>query len=75
MAFELVLDASESLAWVIRERGAGRAAYAEAIVRLAAGDTVPHLPIHWGIEMGHVQAIRPKNGAMLYVPDVDELMK
>lgn len=54
MAFELVLDASVSLAWVIRERDASRAAYAEAIARLAAGDAVLHVPIHWGIEMGHV---------------------
>jgi uncharacterized protein with PIN domain len=54
MAVEFVLDASVSLAWVIKEQDASRAAYARAIARLAAGDTVLHVPPHWSLEMRHV---------------------
>lgn len=64
MALELVLDASVSLAWIIKEKDAIRAAYAEAIAHLAAEDTVLHVPLHWSIEMGHVLRRELKAGTL-----------
>jgi len=53
MAIELVLDASVSLAWFLKETPA-RAAYAAAVSAAAADGAVLHVPVQWGIEMGHV---------------------
>jgi predicted nucleic acid-binding protein len=53
MAIELVLDASVSLAWFLKETPE-RAAYAAAINAMAADGAVLHVPVQWGIEMGHV---------------------
>jgi len=53
MAIELVLDASVSLAWFLKETPE-RAAYAAAINAAAAEGAVLHVPVQWGIEMGHV---------------------
>lgn len=53
MAVELVLDASVSLAWFLRETRE-RAAYAAAVSAAAAEGAVLHVPIQWGAEMGHV---------------------
>ncbi len=53
MAIELVLDASVSLAWFLKE-SPERAAYAAAVSALAADGAVLHVPVQWGIEMGHV---------------------
>lgn len=53
MAVELVLDASVSLAWFLKETPE-RAAYAAAVSRAAAEGAVMHVPVQWGIEMGHV---------------------
>jgi predicted nucleic acid-binding protein len=53
MAIELVLDASVSLAWFLKETPE-RAAYAAAVSAVAADGAVLHVPVQWGIEMGHV---------------------
>lgn len=53
MAVELVLDASVSLAWFLKETP-DRAAYAVAVSAVAAEGAVLHVPVQWGIEMGHV---------------------
>ena len=53
MAIELVLDASVSLAWFLKETPE-RAAYAAAVGSAAAKGAVLHVPAEWGIEMGHV---------------------
>jgi predicted nucleic acid-binding protein len=53
MAIELVLDASVSLAWFLKETSE-RAAYAAAVSAAAADGAVLHVPVQWGIEMGHV---------------------
>ena len=53
MAIELVLDASVSLAWFLKETPE-RAAYAAAISAAAAEGAILHVPVQWGIEMGHV---------------------
>ncbi len=53
MALELVLDASVSLAWFLRETPE-RAAYAAAVSAAAADGAALHVPVQWGIEMGHV---------------------
>jgi len=53
MAIELVLDASVSLAWFLKETPE-RAAYAGAVNAAAAGGAVLHVPVQWGVEMGHV---------------------
>ena len=53
MAVELVLDASVSLAWFLKETPE-RAAYAAAVNAVAAEGAVLHVPVQWGIEMGHV---------------------
>jgi predicted nucleic acid-binding protein len=53
MAIELVLDASVSLAWFLKE-SPERAAYAAAVSGAAADGAVMHVPVQWGIEMGHV---------------------
>jgi hypothetical protein len=53
MAIELVLDASVSLAWFLKET-AERAAYAAAVSAAAADGAILHVPGQWGIEMGHV---------------------
>jgi predicted nucleic acid-binding protein len=53
MAVELVLDASVSLAWFLKETPE-RAAYAAAVSAAAAEGAVLRVPIQWGAEMGHV---------------------
>ena len=53
MAVELVLDASVSLAWFLKETPE-RAAYAAAVSAAAAEGAILHVPVQWGIEMGHV---------------------
>lgn len=53
MAIELVLDASVSLAWFLKEEPE-RAAYAAAVSAAAADGAILHVPVQWGIEMGHV---------------------
>ncbi len=53
MAIELVLDASVSLAWFLKETPE-RAAYATAVSAAAAEGAILHVPVQWGIEMGHV---------------------
>lgn len=53
MAVEAVLDASVSLAWFIKETPE-RAAYAAAVSAAAADGAILHVPVQWGIEMGHV---------------------
>ena len=53
MAIELVLDASVSLAWFLKE-DPERAAYAAAVSAAAADGAILHVPVQWGIEMGHV---------------------
>jgi predicted nucleic acid-binding protein len=53
MATELVLDASVSVAWFLKETPE-RAAYAAAVSAVAADGAILHVPAQWGIEMGHV---------------------
>lgn len=53
MAIELVLDAIVSLAWFLKGTPE-RAAYAAAVSAAAADGAVLHVPVQWGIEMGHV---------------------
>ena len=53
MAIELVLDASVSLAWFLKETP-DRAAYAASVSDVAGDGAVLHVPVQWGIEMGHV---------------------
>jgi len=53
MASELVLDASVSLAWFLKETPE-RAAYAAAVIAAAAEGAILHVPVQWGVEMGHV---------------------
>lgn len=53
MTSALVLDASVSVAWFLKDT-ADRAAYAANVAELAAGGTVLHVPGQWGLEMGHV---------------------
>jgi len=53
MAIELVLDASVSLAWFLKETPE-RATYAAAVNAAAADGAVLHVPVQWGIEVGHV---------------------
>ena len=53
MAIELVLDASVSLAWFLKETRE-RAVYAAAVSAVAADGAILHVPVQWGIEMGHV---------------------
>jgi predicted nucleic acid-binding protein len=50
---ELVLDASVSLGWFLKE-APERAAYAAAVGAAAAEGAVLHVPVQWGVEMGHV---------------------
>lgn len=53
MAIELVLDASVSLAWFLKE-APERAAYAASVSAVAGDGAALHVPAQWGIEMGHV---------------------
>lgn len=53
MAAELVLDASVSLAWFLKDTPE-RAAYAAGVGAAAAQGAILHAPVQWGIEMGHV---------------------
>ena len=53
MASELVLDASVSLAWFLKETPE-RAVYAAAVSAVAAEGAILHVPVQWGMEMGHV---------------------
>ena len=53
MAIELVLDASVSLAWFLRD-SPERASYAAAVSAAATQGAILHVPVQWGIEMGHV---------------------
>jgi len=50
MAIELVLDASVSLAWFLKETPE-RAAYAAAVNAAAAEGAILHVPVQWGIEI------------------------
>lgn len=53
MAVELVLDASVSLAWFLKE-SPERATYAAAVSAAATDGAILHVPVQWGIEVGHV---------------------
>ena len=53
MAIELVLDASVSLAWFLKETPE-RTACAGAVNAAAAEGAVLHVPVQWGVEMGRV---------------------
>jgi predicted nucleic acid-binding protein len=53
MAVELVLDASVSLAWFLKD-SPERASYAAGVNAAATQGAVLHVPVQWGIEMGHV---------------------
>jgi predicted nucleic acid-binding protein len=53
MATELVLDASVSLAWFLKE-SPDRAEYAASVSAAAASGAILHVPMQWGIEVGHV---------------------
>lgn len=53
MAVELVLDASVSLAWFLKETPE-RAAYAASVSAVAAAGAILHVPAQWAIEVGHV---------------------
>lgn len=53
MSIELVLDASVSLAWFLKE-SPERAAYAASVSAAAADGAILHVPVQWGIEVGHV---------------------
>ncbi len=53
MPLELVLDASVSLAWFLKETP-DRAAYAASVSSAAADGAILHVPLQWGIEVGHV---------------------
>jgi predicted nucleic acid-binding protein len=53
MAIELVLDASVSLAWFLKETPE-RAAYAAGVSAAAAEGAILRVPVQWGVEMGHV---------------------
>lgn len=63
MATELVLDASVSLAWFLKE-SPERAAYAAAVTKEAAEGAVLHVPAQWGIEMGHVLLREHRRGVL-----------
>ena len=63
MAAELVLDASVSLAWFLKET-AERAAYAAAVNAFAAEGAVLHVPVQWGVEMGHVLLREHRRGVL-----------
>lgn len=63
MAIELVLDASVSLAWFLKETPE-RTAYAAAVNALAAEGAVLHVPGQWGIEMGHVLLREQRRGVL-----------
>lgn len=63
MAAELVLDASVSLAWFLKE-SPERAAYATAVTAEAAEGAILHVPAHWGIEMGHVLLREHRRGVL-----------
>ncbi|MEO8144455.1 MAG: hypothetical protein ABI654_09595 [Betaproteobacteria bacterium] len=69
MAAELVLDASVSLAWFLKE-SPERAAYAAAVSAAAADGTILHVPVQWGLatlDHGHRQAARAHNVALFSV--------
>lgn len=52
---QLVLDASVSIAWALRESSLERAAYAEALAHAAGSPGCEfHVPAQWELEMGHV---------------------
>jgi len=53
MSLELVLDASVSLAWFLKETPE-QAAYAASVSAAAAAGAILHVPVQWGIEVGHV---------------------
>jgi len=67
MAVELVLDASVSLAWFLKETPE-RAAYAAAVSTAAADGAILHVPVQWvarslalplaTLDHGHRQAAR-----------------
>ena len=63
MATELVLDASVSLAWFLKE-SPERAAYAAAVAAEAADGAILHVPVQWGIEMGHVLLREHRRGVL-----------
>ena len=63
MTTELVLDASVSLAWFLKETP-DRAAYAAAISVAAAQGAILHVPALWEIEMGHVLLRESRRNAL-----------
>lgn len=63
MATELVLDASVSLAWFLKE-SPERAAYAAAVTAEAAEGAILHVPLQWGVEMGHVLLREHRRGIL-----------
>jgi len=73
MAIELVLDASVSLAWFLKETPE-RAAYAAAVSTAAAEGAILHVPAQWGIEMGHV-LLREHRNKVLKQGDLREALE
>jgi hypothetical protein len=63
MTAELVLDASVSLAWFLKETPE-RAAYAAAVNAVAAEGAILHVPVQWGVEMGHVLLREHRRGVL-----------
>lgn len=63
MQRELVLDASVSLAWFLKETPV-RARYASAVSSLAADGAILHVPAQWGVEMGHVLLRERRRGTL-----------
>ncbi|MGQ0652346.1 MAG: type II toxin-antitoxin system VapC family toxin [Betaproteobacteria bacterium] len=63
MPAALVLDASVSVAWFLKETRE-RASYAAAVAELAAQGMVMHVPGQWEIEMGHVLLREYRRGSL-----------
>ena len=73
MPIELVLDASVSLAWFLKE-SPERAAYAAAVSEAAGEGAVLHVPVQWGIEMGHV-LLRERRRKILTVSGLQQALE
>lgn len=76
----LVLDASVSIAWILRETNPEHVAFAAALGEAAqSAECELHVPAHWELEMGHVllRALRRKALTLAAVQDalrdLDEL--
>ena len=63
MPIELVLDATVSLAWILKDTPE-RAAYAVAVSAAAAEGAILHVPMQWGVEMGHVLLREHRRGVL-----------